>query len=102
MTNLAIVATKAGILELRLQDPKPVLERRPAFVFMLAHDELRWLEAAVLPSMQSGSNGRNREYRPRRSRTRFDWIRVPQVRVCDECRSASAEKANAREALMPY
>jgi hypothetical protein len=57
---------------------------------------------ADLPSMQNGSNGRNREYRPRRSRTRFAWVRVPQVRVCDECRSASAEKANAREALMPY
>jgi len=45
---------------------------------------------------------RNREYRPRRSGTRFDWVRVPQVRVCDEYRSASAEKASAREALMPY
>jgi hypothetical protein len=57
---------------------------------------------ADLPSMQNGSNGRNREYCPRGSRTRFDWVRVPQVRVCDECCSASAEKANAREALMPY
>ena len=33
-------------------------------------------------------------------RSRFDWVRVPQVRVCDACRSAAAEKANAREALI--
>jgi hypothetical protein len=55
---------------------------------------------ADLPSMQGGSNGRNREYRPRGARSRFDWVRVPQVRVCDACRSGAAEKANAREALI--
>jgi hypothetical protein len=49
--------------------------------------------------MQSGANGRDPEYRPGRSRTRFDWVRVPQVRVCDERYSALAEKRDAFEAL---
>ena len=49
--------------------------------------------------MQSGANGRDPEYRAGRSRTRFDWVRVPQVRVCDQCYSALAEKRDAFEAL---
>jgi hypothetical protein len=54
---------------------------------------------ADLHSMQNGSNGRNREHRPRGSRARFNRVRVPQVRVCEPRRSAPVEKANARDAI---